>query len=109
MQPIAIGELELAVLLSVARRGDDAYGASVRRDVSARSGYDYSVGAMYTTLQRLEDKGFLRSGTGAPSAIRGGRSKRWYRLTASGAQILQRARGLRNALWSGVNLGPRTA
>ena len=51
-----LGALELTVLLTVARLGEDAYGLAVRRDVSTRTRHDYSVGAVYTTLQRLEDK-----------------------------------------------------
>jgi PadR family transcriptional regulator PadR len=105
MQPATIGRLELAVLLSVARLADGAYGASVRRDVSARTGRDYSIGAVYTTLQRLEDKRLLRSRMGEPTAQRGGRARRWYRLTASGARALEQAQAQRNALWSGVKLG----
>ncbi len=97
------------MLLSVARLGDDAYGAAVRRDVSARMGREYSVGAMYTTLQRLEDKGLLRSWMGEPTAVRGGRARRWFRITAPGMHVLERARGERNALWSGVDLRPRSA
>src|SRR5437764_1028597 len=49
-----LGQLELTVLLAVARLGDDAYGLGIRRDVSARTGRDYSIGAVYTTLQRLQ-------------------------------------------------------
>ena len=107
MQPTALGDLELAVLLSVARLGDDAYGGSVRRDVSRRAGHDYSVGAVYVTLQRLEDKGFVRSWMGEPTPVRGGRARRCFRLTASGAQVLERARKVRDALWRGVNPEPR--
>ena len=54
-----LGSLELAALLAVARLGSEAYGLAVRRDLADRTGHDYSVGAVYTTLQRLEDKGFL--------------------------------------------------
>ncbi|HVE77550.1 MAG TPA: PadR family transcriptional regulator [Gemmatimonadaceae bacterium] len=107
MPPTALGDLELAVLLSVARLGDDAYGGSVRRDVSQRAGHDYSVGAVYTTLQRLEDKGFLRSWMGEPTPVRGGRARRCFRVTATGARALERAREVRNALWRGVDPEPR--
>lgn len=100
----SIGKLELAVLLSVSRLADTAYGANVRRDVSARLNRRYSVGAIYTTLQRLEDKGLLRSTSGEPTAIRGGRSRRFFRVTAAGARAVQNARGETAAVWAGVKL-----
>jgi PadR family transcriptional regulator len=97
-----IGELELAVLISVARNGDDAYGAVVRRDLSARARRDYAVGAIYTTLQRLEDKGLVTSEMSEPTAVRGGRAKRCYRVTASGSKALRTERDLAAALWKGL-------
>lgn len=98
-----IGELELAVLLCVVRNGDDAYGAVVRRDLSARAHRDYAVGAIYTTLQRLEDKGFVTSHMSEPTAVRGGRAKRCYRVTAGGSRALRQERDLAVALWKGVS------
>lgn len=100
----SLGELELAVLLSVARLGDTAYGAEVRRDVSERLGRAYSVGAVYTTLQRLEDKGLLRSWMSDPVPIRGGRAKRCFRVTAAGDRAMVRARERAIAAWQGVGV-----
>lgn len=102
MRTPGIGELELAVLLCVARNGDDAYGAVVRRDLSARAQREYAVGAIYTTLQRLEDKGLVTSHMSDPTAVRGGRAKRCYRVTAGGSRALRRERDLAAALWKGV-------
>ena len=102
-----MGELELAALLCVARLGDGAYGASVRRGLSERAGRDYSVGAVYTTLQRLEDKGLIASGMSEPTAVRGGRAKRCFRLTADGVRALAHEREMRAALWKGVPAGLR--
>jgi len=62
----SIGEFELAVLLCVGLLGDDAFGVAVRRAVSKRLGRDCAIGAVYTTLQRLENKGFVRSWTSEP-------------------------------------------
>jgi DNA-binding PadR family transcriptional regulator len=67
-----LGSLELAALLAVARLADDAYGLAVRQDLQERTGRDYSVGAVYTTLQRLEDKGFLTSYASEPLPVRPG-------------------------------------
>jgi DNA-binding PadR family transcriptional regulator len=95
-----LGNLELTVLLTVARLGDDAYGLAVRRDVSARVRRDYSVGAIYTTLQRLEDKGFITSHASEPVAKRGGRSRRQFRVTAAGRRALERARRVTASVWT---------
>ena len=73
MQAPTLGTLELSALLAVARLGEDAYGLAVRRDLSQRTGRDHSVGAVYTTLQRLEDKGLLTSRASEPLPVRGGR------------------------------------
>jgi PadR family transcriptional regulator, regulatory protein PadR len=97
-----LGALELTVLLAVARLGEDAYGLAVRRDVSGRTGHDYSVGAVYTTLQRLEDKGFVSSRTSDPLPVRGGRSRRHFQVTASGHRALGEAERVAASVWAGV-------
>ena len=99
----ASGNLEFAVLLSVARLGDDAYGAEVRRDVSQRARKDYSVGAIYATLQRLEDKGLLSSSDTEPTPVRGGRSRRCFALTTSGRQTIRSGVATRRRLWEGID------
>jgi PadR family transcriptional regulator len=98
----SLGQLELTVLLAVARLGDDAYGLAVRRDVSARRGRDYSIGAVYTTLQRLEDKGLLRSRTTDPLPVRGGRSRRQFKLTANGTRAMREAERVAVSVWAGI-------
>ena len=102
MTTSTLGKLELTVLLAVVRLGDDAHGLAIRRDVSARTQHDYSVGAVYTTLQRLEDKGFLRSRASDPLPIRGGRSRRHFALTGAGARALREAERRAASLWAGV-------
>ncbi|MEP6619158.1 MAG: helix-turn-helix transcriptional regulator [bacterium] len=98
----SIGSLELAALLTVARLGDDAYGLAVRRDLLERTGRDHSVGAIYTTLQRLEDKGLLKSRASEPLPIRGGRSRRHYILTGAGVRAMREAERNAAALWGGL-------
>ena len=98
----SIGTLELAALLAVVRLGDEAYGAAVRRDLEARAGREYSVGAIHTTLQRLEDKGLLRSRATAPLPSRGGRSRRVFTLTSAGTRAIRDAERRAVALWAGV-------
>jgi PadR family transcriptional regulator PadR len=107
----SVGKLELTVLLAVARLGDEAYGLAVRQDVSDRTRHDYSVGAVYTTLQRLEDKGFVSSRASAPLPVRGGRSRRQFKLTASGQRVLREAQRVAASVWAGVGttIRPETA
>lgn len=84
-----LGSLEHIVLLAVMRLGDDAYGISVRREIEATTGRDLSIGAIYATLMRLESKGFLKSSEGEPTAERGGRAKRYFRVTVDGKSAAQ--------------------
>ena len=86
-----LGKLELAVLMAVARLGDEAYGLGIRHDVSARRKHDYSVGAIYTTLGQLERKGLVKSWTTEPMPVRGGRSRRQYEVSAQGQRVLREA------------------
>ena len=96
------GALELTVLLAVSRLDQEAYGLAVRRDVSARTGRDYSVGAVYATLQRLEEKGLVRSHATDPLPVRGGRSRRLFELTAAGRRAIVEAQRIAESVWAGV-------
>jgi PadR family transcriptional regulator len=107
MAPPTLGPLELTVLLAVARLGDDAHGLAIRRDISARTKHDYSVGAVYTTLQRLEAKGLVSSRATDPLPVRGGRSRREFKLTASGRRALRAAERVATSVWAGVGLTPQ--
>jgi DNA-binding PadR family transcriptional regulator len=112
VMPIAIlGALELTTLLAVARLKDEAYGLAIRRDLAARTGRDYSVGALYTTLQRLEDKGLLTSRHSEPLPVRGGRSRRHFALTGAGVRALREAERHAASIWAGIGkpLRPRLA
>ena len=89
-----LGKLELSVLMAVATLGDDAYGLGIRHEVSLRRKHDYSVGAIYTTLGHLEQKGLVTSWTTEPLAVRGGRSRRQYEVSAQGRRVLREAHQL---------------
>lgn len=102
MASLKIGSLELATLLAVARLGDDAYGLAVRADLEDRTGRPHSVGAVYTTLGRLEEKGLLSSSASEPIPIRGGRSRRHFTVTGAGATALREAERSSVALWIGI-------
>ena len=86
-----LGDFEQLVLMGVLRLGDAAYGAAIRQEIHARSGRDVSISAVYTTLDRLEAKGFLSSWIGAPTAQRGGRRRKFYAMRPAGTAALQQA------------------
>src|SRR5437763_9323287 len=75
-----LGEFEQIVLLAVLRLGDDAYGVPIRREIEKRGGRKVTVGALYSTLDRLEAKGYVSSWFADPTAERGGRSRRYFRV-----------------------------
>jgi DNA-binding PadR family transcriptional regulator len=85
----SLGGFEQIVLLALSHLGDDAYGVSIRQEIAARTNRDVNIGAVYATLDRLETKGLATSHTGEPTAARGGRAKRYFRLTALGQSALQ--------------------
>jgi DNA-binding PadR family transcriptional regulator len=84
-----IGEFEQLVMLALVRLGAEAYGVSVSQDLIDRTGRDVSLAAVYKTLERLEDKGYVGSRLGEPTAERGGRRKKHYRLLAPGSRALK--------------------
>jgi len=86
-----LGEFEQLVLLGVLQCGGDAYGVPIWRELESRTGRDVSLGAVYKTLDRLEGKGYVASALGEPTAERGGRSKRHFRVTAVGLRLLRRS------------------
>jgi len=81
-----LGEFEYLLLTSAARLGEDAYGVAIRLDIENSTGRPCSIGALYTTLDRLEAKGLVKSLVGDPTPRRGGRPKRMVRVTAQGAK-----------------------
>lgn len=87
----ALGDFEQLVLLGVLRLDAQAYGAAIRQEIHARSGRDVSISAVYTTLDRLERKGLLRSWEGEPTPQRGGRRRKFYGLRPAGATALRHA------------------
>lgn len=91
MPDVTLGEFEQLVLLALARQGDDAYGVSICQDITDRTGRDVSLGAVYKTLERMEDKGLVQSRVGEPTPERGGRRKKHYRLMAAGQRALRQS------------------
>ena len=81
-----LGEFEYLLLTAAARLGGDAYGAAIRQGIEEATGRACSIGALYTTLDRLEQKGFLKTWMGEATPQRGGRAKRMVKVTAKGAR-----------------------
>jgi DNA-binding PadR family transcriptional regulator len=96
------GSFEQLVLLAVLRLRDQAYGMTVRGELEKRTGQAVSLGAVYTTLERLEGKGYLRSTTGAGGPEREGRAKRFFTVEKSGLEALQRALDVMDRMRAGL-------
>jgi len=94
-----IGEFEELVLLTIATLGEQAYGVAVMEDIQARANRKVSIGALHSTITRLDEKGFITSYLGEPTKERGGRRKRFFQLTASAKQALSEMKSLRDELW----------
>ncbi len=83
-----LGEFEQLVLLALIRVGTRPYGMTIRRELEDRTGRSVAIGAVYATLCRLKDKGYISSWTGEPTPERGCRAKRFFKLEAAGSQAL---------------------
>ena len=97
-----LGGFEQAVLLSILRLGDDAYGRAILREVQARLGRTVAAGAVHATLERLARKGLVVSRLGPGTPVRGGRARRFYKLQAKGVRALNDARATADSLWRGL-------
>ena len=100
MKETRLGEFEEVILLLVGILGEEAYSFRIGEEFEAQTARPVSIGAVHSTLSRLEDKGFLNSKMGKATAERGGRRKRIYTITAYGRQALIAARDFRVSLWS---------
>lgn len=105
MSPAAsLGEFEQVVLLAILRAGDNAYGVTIRAEIEACTERAPSPGALYTTLDRLEEKGLVASRFGEPTPQRGGRAKRYFTVTSSGMEAVRRAQRSFQRLLQGLKL-----
>jgi DNA-binding PadR family transcriptional regulator len=84
-----LAEFELYVMAALALLGDEAYGVTIRRMIAERSGRDVAIGAVYATLGRLEEKGYVGFRVSDPLPVQGGRSRKYARLTAAGRRALE--------------------
>jgi len=97
-----LGEFELMVVLALIRLGEDAYGVPISREIEKRSGREVAIGSVYAALERLEEKGLVTSRLGEPTAERGGRAKRYFRITDSGLNEARQTQRTLVSLWKGL-------
>jgi len=95
-----LGEFEELVLLAVRRLGEESHGAGIQAVLGEQARRDVTLGAIYAALDRAQRKGLADSWLGEPTAVRGGRAKRHYRLTREGEAALEESRRVRELLWA---------
>jgi DNA-binding PadR family transcriptional regulator len=100
--PNRLGTFEQAVLLAIVHLDDEAYGVTIRREIESRTGRSIAIGALYTALDRLERKSYVRSTISAPTPERGGRSTRHFRIQTRGAAALRGSREFLGQMWAGL-------
>lgn len=98
----ALGELEIIVLLAVLQVGSGAYARNIADEMRTRAGRKIARGALYVTLERLVDKGYLKSRMGDTAAGRGGRARRYYEVTRHGLRAVRDARRAMRSMWNGL-------
>ena len=94
-----LGEFEMMILLSVIHLGEEAYGVPISRELEAQRGRDVSVGGVYAALERMEGKGLVSSSLGDPTPERGGKAKRFFRITKEGLRQVHETRRVLTRLW----------
>jgi PadR family transcriptional regulator PadR len=98
-----LGEFEHIIVLALLRLVDRAYGVTVRQEIEFRTNREVSIGAVYATLDRLETKGYVKSHRGDPTPERGGRSKRFFRVTAEGMAAVNRTQDALQSMTEGLD------
>ena len=97
-----LGEFELMILLAVIRLGDDAYGVPISKELLDTTGRDVALGSVYAALDRLEQKELVSSTLGDPTPARGGRAKRYFRVTSKGIREAKMSKKALISLWRGI-------
>ena len=100
--PNSISNFELMALLALIRLGDDAYGVPISREIEEHSGHDVAAGSVYAALERLQSRKLVVSSLGEPTAERGGRAKRYFKITSKGLRTVQETQQILMRLWKGV-------
>jgi PadR family transcriptional regulator len=97
-----LGEFELMLLLAVINLGEDAYGVPISRELERHRGKNVSLGSVYAALERLEEKGLVSSNLGDPTPERGGKAKRFFRITREGLRQVRETRRVLTKLWRAI-------
>lgn len=100
--PNAISNFELMVLLALIRLGVEAYGVPISEEIELHSGHDVALGSVYAALDRLQSRGFVSSSVGDPTPERGGRAKKYFKVTSKGMRVVQETQRTLMRLWKGV-------
>jgi len=95
-------DFELIILLAVLRVGENAYGVSIANEIEQTGGRTVLLAAIYTALDRLEDNGLVTSSYGDPTPERGGRAKRFFKVTSKGLKLVKDTQRSFVSLWSGI-------
>ena len=102
MKGTNLGESEELVLLTIAALMEEAYSVAICDELSTHTGRTAKLGVVHTVLNRLEEKGLVKSQLGEATKVRGGRRKRFYQLTIPGKAALARAKSMRDQLWDRI-------
>lgn len=102
MSKYQLGEFEEIVMLTVGVLYDQAYGVAIKKEIESQLNRKVSVGALQSALKRLEKKGYLQAKEGEPNELRGGRPKRFFKITAYGKKAIENTRATREKLWSAI-------
>ena len=97
-----VGEFEEIVLLTVMKMGEEAYGVAIKKEIEEYLDRAVSIGALHTSLRRMTDKGFVTSRLGEATAERGGKRKRFFTVSETGVELLERAKVDRMKLWQSI-------
>ena len=100
--PNPVSNFELMVMLALIRLGDEAYGVPISREIEEHSGHDVALGSVYAALERLRDRGFVISSVGDPTPERGGRAKKYFKITGKGMRVVQETQQTLTRLWKGL-------
>jgi PadR family transcriptional regulator, regulatory protein PadR len=100
--PTALGTNDLMILLALMRLGDEAYGVPIGREVEAAVGRPVALASVYATLDRLVERGLVETEVGDPTPERGGRAKKYFRITGKGIREIRSAKQSLVKLWKGL-------
>ena len=98
----SLGHFELLVMLALLRQGEDAYGVPIADAIAQSTGKQVILASVYNTLERLEQKGLVKSTLGQPTPERGGRAKRYFSITTTGLREVRAAKKALTVLWRGI-------